>query len=132
MIEENTENSKLLSLINEWKEANGSGKTYENVILELLNSDSTLFVQTLDEINETATFISDDNTKVKLKIYTINGKKYVGAFTDLDLLSKWVKVPTNYTKFPSKILLKMVEENGFDGIVINTNYENMFVAFLNK
>jgi benzoyl-CoA reductase/2-hydroxyglutaryl-CoA dehydratase subunit BcrC/BadD/HgdB len=43
-----------------------------------------------------------------------------------------VKVPTNYTKFPSKILLKMVEENGFDGIVINTNYENMFVAFLNK
>lgn len=129
----NFDNSKLLSLIEDWLKENGKGKTYENVVMELLNGNSCLFVQTHSEqVNETRTFVADENTKLDMGIYEIGGKKYFGAFTDLDLLEKWLKVRGSYSQIPSKALLEMADKTNVDGIVINSSYKNMFVLFRNN
>ena len=128
-----SDNSKLLLLIEDWLKANGKGKTYENVVLELLNGNSSLFVQTHGEhVNETRTFISDENTKLIIGIYEIEGKKYFGAFTDLDLLEKWLKARSSYVQLQSKALIEMTDKTDVDGIIINSSYRNMFVAFRNR
>ena len=127
------DNSKLYSLIEEWLNANGKGKTYENVVLELLNGNSCLFVQTHGEqVNETKTYVSGENDKLKIGIYEIDGKKYFGAFTELDLLEKWLKVRGSYAKISSKVLLEMADKTEVNGIIINSSYRNMFVIFRNS
>jgi hypothetical protein len=127
-----SDNSKLLSLIDEWITANGKGKTYENVVLELLNGNSFLFVQTFDrQVKETRTFVSDKNTELEFGIWEIEGKKYFGAFTDLNLLTKWLKVRSSSVQLHSKTLLEMADKTQVDGIVINSSYRNMFVVFRN-
>ena len=129
----NSDNSKLYSLIEEWLAADGKGKTYENVVLELLNGNSSLFVQTYGEqVNETRAFVADENTKLKVGIWEIDGKNYFGAFTELDLLEKWLKVRGSYAQLHSKVLLQMADEKEVDGIIINSSYRNMFVAFRNS
>ena len=129
----NSDNSKLLSLIDDWLRANGKGKTYENVVLELLNGNSSLFVQTHGEqFNETRTFVADENTKLLVGIYEIEGKKYFGAFTDLDLLEKWLKVRSSYVQLLSKTLIEMADKTDVDGIIINSSYRNMFIAFRDR
>jgi hypothetical protein len=126
----NFENSKLLSLIDTWLSKTGEGKSYENVVMELLHGNSCLFVQTHGEqVNETRTFVTDKDTILKVGIYEIEGKKYFGAFSDLDLLEKWLKVLGSYVKLPSKTLLEIADEIKVDGIIINSGYANMFVAF---
>lgn len=126
----NCDNSKLLLLIDEWLNANGKGKTYENVVFELLNGSSSFFVQTHGEqSNETRTFVSDENTNIKMGIYEIAGKKYFGAFTDLDLLEKWLKISGSYMQLQSKTLFEIADKTGVDGIIINSSYRNMFVVF---
>jgi ribosomal protein S3AE len=125
----NLDNSKLLKLIEDWVRANGKEKTYENVVLELLNGNSHLIVQTYNKVSETRKFISDENTKLELGIYEIEGKKFFGAFTSLELLEQWLKAPSYYAKLPSKALLEMADKTDIDGIVINTNSKNMFVVF---
>jgi hypothetical protein len=126
----NSDNSKLLLLIDEWLKEDGKGKTYENVILELLNGNSSLFVQTHGEqVNETRAFIADENTNIKMGIYEIAEKKYFGAFTELDLLENWLKVRGSYVQLQSKTLLEMAYKTGVDGIIINSSYRNMFVVF---
>ncbi len=128
----NFDNSKLLLLIEDWLNANGKGNTYENVLMEILNGNSCLFVQTHGEqVTETRTYVAGENEKLKLGVYEIQGKKYFGAFTDLDLLEKWLKVRGSYAQLSSKVLLEMAEETKVDGIIINSSYRNMF-AILRK
>ena len=126
------DNSKLYSLIEEWLKANGKGKTYENVVLELLNGKACLFVQThCEQVSETKSYVSGENDKLKMGIYEIDGKKYFGAFTELDLLEKWLKVRGSYAQISSKALLEMADKTEVDGIIINSSYGNMFVIFRN-
>ena len=126
----NFDNTKLLLLIEDWISANGKGNTYENVLMEILNGNSCLFVQTYGEqVTETKTYVAGENEKLKLGIYEIQGKKYFGAFTDLDLLEKWLKVRGSYAQLSSKVLLEMAEETKVDGIIINSSYRNMFAIF---
>ena len=128
-----TDNTKLLSLMEDWLIADGKGKSYENVVLELLNGNSSLFVQTHGEqATETRTFVADENTILKMGIYEIEGKKYFGAFTELDLLEKVLKVRGSYAQVESKVLLEMADKTGVDGIIINSSYRNMFVFFRNR
>jgi hypothetical protein len=101
--------------------------------MELLNGNSGLFVQTHGEqIEETRSFVSDENSILKMGIYEIQGKKYFGAFTELDLLEKWVKIRGSYAKVGSKTLLEMADKTNVDGIIINSSYKNMFVVFRNS
>ena len=134
-IESNTfENSKLLSLIEDWLEANNTGSSYENVVLELFNGNSFLFIETLKSvgIKQDGFSAGDKDSKLTLGIYEIENKKYLGAFTDLKLLGDWLKKPSRYVKIESKVLLKMAEEIDVDGIIINSSYRNMFPIFKEK
>ena len=74
-------------------------------------------------------YVAGENEKLKLGIYEIQGKKYFGAFTDLNLLEKWLKVRSSYAQLSSKVLLEMAEETKVDGIIINSSYRNMFAVF---
>ena len=129
----NSDNSKLLELIEDWLRQNGKGKTYENVVLELLNGNSTLFVQTFGkQVKETRVFTADENSQLTFGIYEMQGKKYWGAFTELSLLEKWMKVQGSYVQLYSRDLLKIADKAEVDGIVINSSYRNMFVVFRTK
>ncbi len=113
--------------------ANGKGKTYEDVVQELLDGNSDLFVQTHGEqFNETKNYIADGSEKLTMGVYEIEGKKYFGAFTSLELLEMWLKVRGSYAQLSSKALLEMAEKSEVDGIIINSGYRNMFVAFRNS
>ena len=126
------DNTKLLSLIEEWLAADGKANTYKNVVLELLNGNGCLFVQTHGEqVYETVTYVAGENDKLKMGIYEIDGKKYFGAFTELDLLQKWLKVRGSYAQLSSKALIEMADKTEVDGIIINSSYRNMFVVFRN-
>ena len=126
----NFDNSNLLKLIDEWVQADGKGETYEKVMNELFNGNSCLFVQTHGEqVNETRTFVTDGNSSFQLGVYIIDGKKFLGAFTELCLLVKWLKARCSYLQLPSKALLEMADKTKMDGIIINNSYRNMFVAF---
>ena len=128
----NSDNSTLNSLIDEWLAAGGKGKTYENVVLELFNGNACLFIQTHGEqVTETRAFVANEHTKLKVGIYEIDGKNYFGAFTELNLLEKWLKVRGSYFQLHSKVLLEMADEKEVDGIIINSSYNNMFVVFRN-
>ena len=133
-IESNTlENSKLLSLIDNWLETGNSGNSYENVVLELLNGNSHLFIEAIKSVGiEEGISIGGKDSKLTFGIYEIENKKYLGAFTDLKLLEDWLKKPSRYVKLESKTLLQMADEIDVDGIVINTSYKNAFVVFRNK
>ena len=126
------ENLKLLSLIDDWIANDGKGNTYENVVLELLNGQSNLYVQIYDQVIGTREFIADENTKLKLGIHEIKGKKYFGAFTSLELLANWMKIKGSYAKIPSADLLEMADKTDLNGVVINSGYKNMFAVFINK
>ena len=129
----NYDNSKLLSLIEDWLSQNGKGSTYQNVVMELLNGNGCLFVQTHDEqVTQTKTYVAGENDKLKIGIYEIEGKKYFGAFTSLELLENWIKVRSSYAQLSSKALLEMAEKTEVDGVIINSSYRNMFVIFRNS
>lgn len=124
------DNSKLLSLIEDWLSQNGKGNTYRNVVMELLNGNGCLFVQTHGEqVNETKTYIANENDKLKIGIYEIEGKKFFGAFTEIDLLEKWLKVRGSYAQLSSKVLMEMADVENVDGIIINSGFRNMFAVF---
>ncbi|QBN18214.1 SseB family protein [Flavobacterium nackdongense] len=133
-IESNTlENYRLLSLIDNWLETGNSGNSYENVVLELLNGNSHLFIEAVKSVGiEEGNSIGGKDSKLTFGIYEIENKKYLGAFTDLKLLEDWLKKTSRYVKLESKTLFKMADEIDVDGIVINTSYRNMFVVLRNK
>jgi hypothetical protein len=134
-IESNTsENSKLLSLIDNWLETGNSGNSYENVVLELLNGNSHLFIEAIKSvgIKQDDFSIGGEDSKLTLGLYEIQNKKYLSAFTDLKLLEDWLKKTSRYVKLESKALFKMADEIDVDGIAINTSYKNAFVVFRNK
>ena len=120
-----TENLILLSLIKTWwKSDDKAGKPYQDVISELLNGNSYLYIENMNP--------NYNEIKLSFNIYQKEGKNYLTAFTDLDLLSKWIGIESKYVKLETKDLMKMTEQIDIDGIIINTHSENSFGVFINK
>jgi hypothetical protein len=71
---------------------------------------------------------SRKNTTFKLaSVVNLDGLKVLGVFTDEQALLAWTKKPSQYTAMRSKDVLKFVQDNGMDRIVINSDQPNMFV-----
>jgi hypothetical protein len=126
---ENHNNSILLSLIDLWAEADESSETYDDVIFELSHGNSFLIIETRDRIGSIEIFDTNQDVVLQIPYNVVEGEIYFCAFTDLDLFGEFASNPAFYTMLKGKHLLEMIERDDLAGIVINTNSENVFVAY---
>lgn len=127
---DNPDNTKLLGLLEKFWKENGKGDTYKNVVLELMNGNSFLMFPTENDTNtdpDKWTTVEKDTTMRLASVVNLDGLKVLGAFTDEQALVAWTKKPSQYTAMRSKDVLKFVQDNGMDRIVINSDQPNMFV-----
>lgn len=132
---DNPDNSKLLGLLGEYLKNNGSGDTYKNVVLELMNGNSFLMFPTQNDANTNPdqwTIAQNDTTLKLASVVNVDGLKVLGAFTDEQALLAWTKSPCQYTAMRSQDVLKFAQENGIGRIVINSDLPNMFVLERSK
>lgn len=122
------DNTQLLFLLDKYKKENGAGDTYKNVVLELMNGNSFLMLPTQNDTNPDKWITAEKDTTLKLtSVVILDGLKVLGAFTDEQALLAWTKSPSQYTAMRSNDVLKFVQDNGIDRIVINSDQPNMFV-----
>lgn len=128
------DNSRLFQLLEIYRQQNGNGDSYKNVVLELMNGNSYLLLpsQNDDEGTGTWTPTQKDTTLRLTCVYNLDGLKVLGAFTDETSLVAWSKKPTQYTALPSKDVLKLCEEQLIERIVINSDLPTMFVLERNR
>ncbi len=132
----NPDNTKLLQLLDTYWKEDGKGKTYENIVLELMNGNSFLMFPTENETTTDSdkwTTMEKDTTMHLASLVNIDGLKVLGAFTDEKALLNWTKKTNQqYTAMSSKDVLKFAQQNSIDRIVINSDEPNMFVLERNK
>ena len=124
------ENTKLLSLMEKSRVANGDQGTYKNVVMELMEGNSILIVPTAADNtkpSEKWTKLEEKKTITITSIFNQDGIKALAAFTDIESLQLWSKQECRYVAMPSKNILTFVQANGIDRIVINSGRLNMFV-----
>jgi hypothetical protein len=128
------DNSKLFQLLETYRQQNGQGDSYKEVVLELMNGNSYLLLpsQNDDEGTDTWTTAQKDTTLKLNCVYNLDGLKVLGAFTDEACLVAWSKKPTQYTALPSKEVIRLCEEQLIERIVINSDLPTMFVLERNR
>jgi hypothetical protein len=130
----NPDNSRLFDLLEIYKQQNGQGDSYKNVVLQLINGNSFLLLPSENDGSNSDTWTTaQKDTTLKLTcVFNLDGLKVLSAFTDENALLSWVKKPTQYTALPSKDVLKLCEENLIERIVINSDLPTMFVLERNR
>ena len=127
----NPDNTLLLALLEKYREENGKGDTYKNVVLELMNGNSFLMIPSENDTSspdpDKWTTLEKDSTLKLASVVNLDGLKVLGVFTDEKALINWTKKESQYTALRSKDVLNFVQENGMDRIVINSDQPNMFV-----
>ena len=105
----NPDNNRLFDLLEIYRQQNGQGDSYKNVVLELMNGNSFLLLPSEnDGSNLDAWTTAKKDTTLKLTcVFNLDGLKVLGAFTDEDALLSWEKKPTQYTALSSKDVLKL-------------------------
>ncbi|MCO6148849.1 SseB family protein [Flavobacterium sp. NRK1] len=120
--------SKLLDLINIYHEKDRNNDSYKDVILELMNGESLLYIPSPNDGAENNDTQQGETKTLKLSsVFNIDGITVLGAFTDENALFTWAKQPTPYKMLQSKDVLKICEQNAIQRIVINSNQSTMFV-----
>lgn len=128
------DNSRLFNLLEIYRQQNGQGDSYKNVVFELMNGISCLLLPSENDGANSDTWITaPKGTMLNLTcVFNLDGLKVLGAFTDENALLSWTKKPTPYTALSSKDLLKLCEENSIERIVINSDLPTMFVLERNR
>lgn len=127
----NLDNSKLLSLIDIWRDSDQSKETYDNVIHELYNGLSFFILQTYTkpEGNKTS-YNATEDLSLSMPYYTVGQQRYFAAFTDQGLMEKFFDgKPNTCIVLPSRTFLEVVEKSSMGGVIIDTNVENPFVVY---
>lgn len=122
------DNRHLIQLLDVWSK-NRSKETYAAVRTELQEGNSFLMLPS-GENSSTHTGWNRTTQKTKLQlasIYTIDGVKMLGAFTDADAVLRWSKgKPIPCVSMTSKAVLQLCEKNGFRKIIINSGSDNVY------
>jgi len=121
--------SKLSILLDAYQQQSGQGETYKDVLMELITGESLLFLPSVNDGSENQEANNQSATKtLKIaSIFTVDGIKVLGAFSDEAALFIWAKQPVPYKMLESKDVLQICEENGIKRVVINSNQPTMFV-----
>jgi hypothetical protein len=124
-----SQNSKLISLLNDWGE-NPSGKNYDRVTRELVKGHSYLMLPSINnEPFDHNWIVSETDPPLQLTcIFEVDGVKVLGAFTDNKSMYHWSKKPTPYLAILSQVVLEMCEKNNIYKIIINSGSPNIFLA----
>lgn len=131
----NTNNTKLLDLINTYYKEEGKGDSYMNVIQELMNGNSMLLLPSANDTPEEQKALTEAGHTKTLKLSSVfnhDGMRVLCVFTDEETLSDWAKKPMPYKMLASKDVLKLCEMSEIQRIVINTGTPTMFVLEQNK
>ncbi len=120
--------SKLSILLDTYRQQNGKGDSYKDVLMELITGDSFLFLPSSNDGTENQETSEGPNKTLKLtSVFNQDGIKVLGAFSDEKALFSWAKEPIHYKMMQSKDVLQLCEENAIKRIVINSNMPTMFV-----
>lgn len=130
----NPDNSRLFKLLEVYQKQNGTGDSYKNVVLELMNGNSFLLLPSQNDHEGSADWTTaEKDTTLKLTcVYNLDGLKVLGAFTDENSLLTWAKKPTQYTALSSKDVLKLCEEQLIERVVLNSDLPTMFILERNR
>jgi hypothetical protein len=120
--------SKLSNLLDIYQKQKG-GDSYKDVIIELLNGDSLLYLPSPPDSSEDKGSASESASRtLKLSsVFTIDGVTVLGAFSDENALFTWAKQPVPYKMLESRDVIKLCEETSIGRIVINSGLPTMFV-----
>jgi hypothetical protein len=122
------DNTNLISLLDAWAR-NMSKGNYIKVRKELMNGNSFLMLPSSNRGSfSTDWHATTATTPIQLgSVYTIDGVKVLGAFTDSDSVLRWSKgKQVNCNSLLSQTILKICEQNGIKRIVINSGSNNIF------
>ena len=122
------DNTKLISLLNTWAK-DMSKDNYVRVRKELMEGNSFLMLPSGESGKISAGWNTNtEATRIQLSsLYTIDGIKVLGAFTDPDSILRWSKgKQVHCNSLRSQTVLEICERNGIKKIVINSGSNNIF------
>jgi len=122
------DNTILISLLNAWAK-DWSKDNYAKVRRELMEGNSFLMLPSGGNGNYTGGWRKlSELTKIRLaSLYTVEGVKTLGAFTDEDAVLRWSKGKRVFcNSLQSQDVFEICQENGIKRIVINSGSDNIF------
>jgi len=123
------DNTTLISLLNEWGK-DMSKDNYIKVRNELMEGNSFLMLPApgKNKAIPEKWHASSEASRIQLSsLYTIDGIKVLGAFTDPDSVLRWSKgKKVQCTSLRSQAVLEICERNGIKRVVINSGSDNIF------
>jgi hypothetical protein len=122
------DNQRLIHLLNAWAQ-DRSRETYTAVRNELQEGNSFLMLPSAKGQAMVAGWhTTTEPTKLGLaSLYTIDGIKVLGAFTDPDSVLRWSKGKVTWcSSLQSQAVLELCERNAIKKIIINGGSENVF------
>jgi len=122
------DNTNLISLLNVWAK-DMSKDNYIKVRKELMEGNSFLMLPSgrVGAISGGWTSTTE-LTRIQLSsLYTIDGIKVLGVFTDPDSVLRWSKgKQVHCNSLKSQAVLEICERNGIKRVVLNSGSENIF------
>jgi len=119
--------SKLSDLLDIYEKQKGAGDSYKDVIMELLNGDSLLYLPSPPDSPENQESATESKTLRLSSVFNIDGVNVLGAFSEENALFTWAKQPVPYKMLESRDVIKLCEETSIGRIVINSGLPTMFV-----
>ena len=122
------DNTILISLLNAWAK-DMSKDNYAKVRKELMEGSSFLMLPTDKGENVHQSWMKlPEVTKIRLaSIYTAEGVKTLGAFTDGEAVLRWSKGKREFcNSLQSQDVFEICQKNGIKRIVINSGSDNIF------
>jgi hypothetical protein len=122
------DNTILISLLNAWAK-DMSKDNYAKVRKELMEGNSFLMLPSGKNENDTEGWRKlAEVTKIPLaSLYTVEGVKTLGAFTDSEAVSRWSNGKQVFcNSLRSQDVFEICEKNGIGRIIINSGSDNIF------
>ena len=123
------DNTMLISLLNEWAK-DISKDNYIKVRREMMDGNPFLMLPAPgknEAISEKWNTYSETSRIQLTSLYTLDGVKVLGAFTDPDSVLRWSKgKQVHCTSLRSQAVLEICERNGIKRVVINSGSNNIF------
>jgi len=128
MIQNKPDNSRLIALLNTWSK-DMSKNNYARVRAELLEGNSFLMIPSERSGSPTEGWRElPQPSKIRLaSLYTVEGVKTLGAFTDAEAVLRWSKGKQVFcNSLSSRVVFEICETNGIKRIIINSDSDNIF------
>jgi hypothetical protein len=122
------DNVILINLLNAWAK-DMSKDNYSKVRRELMEGNSFLMIPSGKNENDAEGWRKlAEVTKIRLaSVYTVDGVKTLGAFTDEEAVLRWSKGMRVFcNSLQSQDVFEICQKNGIKRIVINSGSDNIF------